>query len=124
MYETYLSILLNKPKPIVIGSIAFFLLTLFIYSRMGTVFLPKLMEGDLMLVIVREGNISIEESLKEQKEVEKILMQMPEIQSVFSRIGTSSVANDPMGTFNADTFIILKKESLEDLLKEKIGRIS
>lgn len=77
------------------------------------------MEGDLMLVIVREGNISIEESLKEQKEVEKILMQMPEIQSVFSRIGTSSVANDPMGTFNADTFIILKKESLEDLLKEK-----
>ncbi|MDL5244214.1 CusA/CzcA family heavy metal efflux RND transporter [Leptospira weilii] len=119
LYETYLSILLNKPKPIVIGSIAFFLLTLFIYSRMGTVFLPKLMEGDLMLVIVREGNISIEESLKEQKEVEKILMQMPEIQSVFSRIGTSSVANDPMGTFNADTFIILKKESLEDLLKEK-----
>lgn len=119
MYETLLSILLNKPKPIVIGSISFFLLTLFIYFRMGTVFLPKLMEGDLMLVIVREGNISIEESLKEQKEVEKILMQMPEIQSVFSRIGTSSVANDPMGTFNADTFIILKKESLEDLLKEK-----
>lgn len=119
LYETLLSILLNKPKPIVIGSISFFLLTLFIYFRMGTVFLPKLMEGDLMLVIVREGNISIEESLKEQKEVEKILMQMPEIQSVFSRIGTSSVANDPMGTFNADTFIILKKESLEDLLKEK-----
>ncbi|MDI7172627.1 efflux RND transporter permease subunit [Leptospira santarosai] len=119
LYETCLSILLNKPKPIVIGSIAFFLLTLFVYSRMGTVFLPKLMEGDLMLVIVREGNISVEESLKEQKEVEKILMQMSEVQSVFSRIGTSSVANDPMGTFNADTFIILKKESLEDLLKKK-----
>ncbi|MBE8415877.1 efflux RND transporter permease subunit, partial [Leptospira borgpetersenii] len=30
LYETLLSILLNKPKPIVIGSISFFLLTLFI----------------------------------------------------------------------------------------------
>lgn len=117
LYETYLPVLLDKPKPIVIGSIVFFLLTLFVYSRMGTVFLPKLMEGDLMLVVVREGDISIEESLKEQKEVETLLMQMPEVKSVFSRIGTSSVANDPMGTFNADTFIILKKESLNDLLK-------
>ncbi|MCG6166759.1 efflux RND transporter permease subunit [Leptospira sanjuanensis] len=119
LYETYLPILLNNPKPIVIGSVVFFLLTLLIYFRMGTVFLPKLMEGDLMLVVVREGDISIEESLKEQKEVEKLLMEMPEVQSVFSRIGTSSVANDPMGTFNADTFILLKKKSLDDLLQAK-----
>ncbi|MBM9501518.1 efflux RND transporter permease subunit [Leptospira sp. 201903071] len=119
LYSFYLPRLLDKPKPIVIGSIVFFLLTLFIYFRMGTVFLPKLMEGDLMLVVVREGDISIEESLREQKEVEKLLMTFPEVQSVFSRIGTSSVANDPMGTFNADTFIILKKENIADLLKEK-----
>ncbi|EMJ91707.1 efflux RND transporter permease subunit [Leptospira alstonii] len=119
LYETYLPVLLNNPKPIVIGSLAFFILTLFVYFRMGTVFLPKLMEGDLMLVIVRQGDISVEKSLEEQKEVEKLLMEMREVRSVFSRIGTSSVANDPMGTFNADTFIILKKESLDDLLKEK-----
>ncbi|AOP32920.1 cation transporter [Leptospira tipperaryensis] len=119
LYSFYLPRLLDKPKPIVIGSVVFFVLTLFIYFRMGTVFLPKLMEGDLMLVVVREGDISIEESLREQKEVEKLLMTFPEVQSVFSRIGTSSVANDPMGTFNADTFIILKKENIADLLKEK-----
>ncbi|XDD50723.1 efflux RND transporter permease subunit [Leptospira sp. WS92.C1] len=118
-YEKHLPDLLDKPKPIVIGSILFFTLTLLIYFRMGTVFLPKLMEGDLMLVIVREGDISIEQSLKEQKKVETLLMELPEVQSVFSRIGTSSVANDPMGTFNADTFIILKKENISDLLKEE-----
>ncbi|MGJ4754016.1 efflux RND transporter permease subunit [Leptospira kmetyi] len=117
LYETYLPTLLDKPKPIILGSLAFFILTLFVYLRMGTVFLPKLMEGDLMLVVVREGDISTEESLKEQKEVETLLMGMPEVKSVFSRIGTSSVANDPMGTFNADTFIVLKKESLNDLIK-------
>lgn len=118
-YEKHLPRLLDKPKPIVFGSLVFFTLTILVYSRMGTVFLPKLMEGDLMLVIVREGDVSVEESLREQKEVEKILMEFPEIKSVFSRIGTSSVANDPMGTFNADTFVILKKESLTSLLKEK-----
>ncbi|TGK36417.1 efflux RND transporter permease subunit [Leptospira gomenensis] len=118
-YGKHLPRLLDKPKPIIIGSLAFFALTVFVYSKMGTVFLPKLMEGDIMLVIVREGDISVEESLREQKEVEKVLMDFPEIKSVFSRIGTSSVANDPMGTFNADTFVILKKDSLNSLLGKK-----
>ncbi len=118
LYAKHLPALLEKPGKIVIASILFFAITILVYFRMGTVFLPKLIEGDLMLVIVREGNTGIEESLREQKEVEKLLMQLPEIQSVFSRIGTSSVANDPMGPFNADTFIILKKDSLSDILQK------
>lgn len=115
-YAKHLPTLLEKPGKIILFSLLFFAVTLVVYFRMGTVFLPKLVEGDLILVIVREGNTGIEESLKEQKEVEKLLLQMPEVQSVFSRIGTSSVANDPMGPFNADTFIILKKDSLSHLL--------
>ncbi|TGL50808.1 efflux RND transporter permease subunit, partial [Leptospira wolffii] len=115
-YREILPKMLEKPKLIVLSSVLFFLLSGLVYTRLGTVFLPKLTEGDLMLVIVREGNISLEESIKEQKEVERMLMEFPEIQSVFSRVGTSSVANDPMGPFNADTFIILRKESLNKLL--------
>ncbi|EIE01335.1 MULTISPECIES: efflux RND transporter permease subunit [Leptospira] len=115
-YRNFLPKMLERPKMIALSSLFFFLLSGFLYTRLGTVFLPKLTEGDLMLVIVREGNVSIEESIREQKEVEKLLLTLPEVQGVFSRVGTSSVANDPMGPFNADTFIILKKESLSDLL--------
>ncbi|TGK05067.1 efflux RND transporter permease subunit [Leptospira semungkisensis] len=118
-YSKHLPKLLEQPGKIVLYSLLFFAVTLLIYFRMGTVFLPKLMEGDLMLVVVREGNTGIEESLKEQKDLELLLRQMPEVDSVFSRIGTSSVANDPMGPFNADTFIILKKDILSDLMKNK-----
>ncbi|MGJ4747830.1 efflux RND transporter permease subunit [Leptospira sp. SA-E8] len=115
-YAEKLPKILDQPRKIIIYSLIFFAVTLLIYFRMGTVFLPKLTEGDLMLVIVRNGNTGLEESLKEQKELELFLGQMPEVESVFSRIGTSSVANDPMGPFNADTFIILKKDILPDLL--------
>ncbi|TGN16939.1 efflux RND transporter permease subunit [Leptospira idonii] len=116
-YAQKLPKLLEQPRKIIVFSFVFFIVTILIYFRMGTVFLPKLVEGDLMLIISREGNTSLEESLREQKEVEIFLKQMPEVESVFSRIGTSSVANDPMGAFNADTFIILKKDKLSDLLQ-------
>lgn len=117
LYRSFLPKILERPKTLIISSVVFFLLTGVVYFRLGTVFLPKLTEGDLMLVIVREGNIGLEESILEQRDVEKMLTELPEIESVFSRIGTSSVANDPMGPFNADTFIILKKDSLPELLK-------
>ncbi|PJZ70595.1 CusA/CzcA family heavy metal efflux RND transporter [Leptospira perolatii] len=118
-YASYLPTLLEKPKFVVTFSLSFFLITILIYLNMGTVFLPKLLEGDLMLVIVREGQVGLEESIREQKDVEKELLKLPEVQSVFSRIGTSSVANDPMGPFNADTFIILKKEAISELIQPK-----
>jgi len=117
LYRSFLPKILEKPKTLIIGSVVFFLLTGVVYFRLGTVFLPKLAEGDLMLVIVREGDVGLEESILEQRDVERLLVELPEIESVFSRIGTSSVANDPMGPFNADTFIILKKDSLPELLK-------
>lgn len=117
LYAGYLPRILERPKTLVFSSLLFFIVTVFVYLQMGNVFLPKLIEGDLMLVVVREGNIGLEESLREQKEVEKLLLSFPEVQSVFSRLGTSAVANDPMGPFNADTFIILRKDKLSELLK-------
>lgn len=36
-----------------------------------------------MLVIVREGDIGLEESIVEQRDVEKMLSKLPEIESVF-----------------------------------------
>lgn len=116
-YRSFLPKIIERPKTLIISSVVFFILTSIVYFRLGTVFLPKLTEGDLMLVIVREGDIGLEESIFEQKDVERLLGELPEIESVFSRIGTSSVANDPMGPFNADTFIILKKDILPELLK-------
>jgi cobalt-zinc-cadmium resistance protein CzcA len=43
-----------------------------------------------------------------QKKAESVLLGFPEVDHVFSRIGTSEVATDPMGVNVSDTYIILK----------------
>ncbi len=42
--------------------------------------------------------------------VEKKIAQIPEVEFIFSRLGTPESATDPMGVHLADTFIILKKD--------------
>jgi cobalt-zinc-cadmium resistance protein CzcA len=68
---------------------------------------------------VRESNISLDKSTEIQKKVELVLQRFPEVQYVFSRTGTTEVANDPMGIYMSDTFVILKKEKILDLVKSR-----
>jgi cobalt-zinc-cadmium resistance protein CzcA len=77
---------------------------------MGSDFVPKLNEGDLVLNLARNSKQGIDASVISQKKAEQIIMKHPEVERVFSRIGTAESATDPMGVYLADTFIILKKE--------------
>src|SRR5437773_6828072 len=53
--------------------------------------------------------MSMEESLRTDMEVEKVLLQeFPEIIRIFSRIGTSQVASDPMPPNESDFYIFYK----------------
>ncbi|MGZ3785738.1 MAG: efflux RND transporter permease subunit [Bdellovibrio sp.] len=83
---------------------------LIIFANMGGEFLPQLNEGSLVLQIVRPLNISLEKSQELQIQSEKIIKEFPEVDTVFSRLGTAEVATDPMGVNEADTFVSFKKD--------------
>lgn len=85
--------------------------SLFLFSRMGAVFLPQLGEGSYAFHMIRPVNISLDQSIAFQKTAERVLRDVPEVQHVFSRIGTSEVATDPMGVNVSDTYIMLKDQS-------------
>lgn len=89
-----------------------FLITVILFFRSGSEFVPQLNEHDLVIGVIRDAKISLTESIEQQKQVEKIIQQFPEVEHVFSRLGTPESATDPMGPNFADTFIILKKEGL------------
>ncbi len=91
-----------------------FALTVFLFIRSGSEFVPQLNEHDLVIGVIRDAKISLTESIEQQKEVETIIRQIPEVALVFSRLGTPESATDPMGPNFADTFIILKKENLSN----------
>lgn len=94
-------------------AVLFMSLSLVLFLRLGSDFVPQLDEGDLVIGLVRDTSIGIDESVRQQKESEKIIRQFKEVELVFSRLGTPESATDPMGVNFADTFVILKKDRSE-----------
>jgi cobalt-zinc-cadmium resistance protein CzcA len=85
--------------------------TIYLFSRMGSEFLPELDEGDLAMQMTIPAGSSLNESIKTSTQVEKILLEnFPEVKHVISKIGTAEVPTDPMNIEDADVMIILKND--------------
>jgi heavy metal efflux system protein len=77
-------------------------------SRMGSEFVPNLDEGDIAVQALRIPGTSLTQSLDMQFRLEKALMELPEVQTVFARVGTAEVATDPMPPNISDGYVMLK----------------
>jgi len=77
-------------------------------STMGSEFIPQLDEGDVTVQALRPPGTSLQQSIDMQDILERRLLEFPEVQDVFSRIGTPEIASDPMPPSISDTFVILK----------------
>ncbi|HYE07716.1 MAG TPA: CusA/CzcA family heavy metal efflux RND transporter [Planctomycetota bacterium] len=82
--------------------------TLWLATRLGQEFIPRLDEGDLAMQSVRITSTGIEQSTLMQREVERALLTVPEVAYVFSKTGTAEAAFDPMPPSVSDAFIMLK----------------
>jgi heavy metal efflux system protein len=85
-------------------------ITLLRAASLGTEFVPKLSEGDIVLGIIRAPGTSLEESCRMNMRIEKALLEeFPhEIAHVWSRTGTPEVATDAGAIEATDMFIALK----------------
>ncbi|MCF8058418.1 MAG: CusA/CzcA family heavy metal efflux RND transporter [Bacteriovoracaceae bacterium] len=99
--------------PVILFALTLSGIGLFLFLNLGSDFAPQLDERDLVIGLVRDSRQSIEVSTKRQVEAEKIIKKVPEVDLVFSRLGTPESATDPMGPNFADTFVILKKDQSE-----------
>lgn len=84
----------------------------FIALRLGHEFMPSLDEGDVAVQALRIPGTSLSQSLEMQFQVEKAVLQVPEVKTFFSRVGTAEVASDPMGPNIADGYVMLKDREL------------
>ncbi len=111
--EQAFSPVLNKAlafKKIVLGiGVASILGGVFLFSQMGSEFIPQLDEGDFALQFIRPANISTENSVKLQMLSEKVVSEFPQVKNVFARTGAAEVATDPMGVNISDSYVMLQK---------------
>ncbi|MDR0706089.1 MAG: CusA/CzcA family heavy metal efflux RND transporter [Planctomycetaceae bacterium] len=94
-----------------------------IAPHLGSEFIPRLSEGAIVVGVVRPAGTDIEESVRYNTEMEKVLLQNfpDEINNVWSRIGSAEISTDPMGTELTDMFISLNPRSQWTRAKTQAG---
>lgn len=108
------SILAQKSRVLIVGfSIFLFIISLFIFSKLGGEFIPELNEGDFAVETILHTNASLSQSIKINNEAQKIMLREypDEVLQVVSRIGASEIPTDPMGLNSCDLIIDLKNPS-------------
>jgi len=107
-YEPLLRSALRMPWAVVGGAAALVVICALLATRMGAEFMPSLDEGDVTLHALRIPGTGLEQAVGMQEQLERRLRQLPEVERVFSKLGTAEVANDPMPPSVTDTFVMLK----------------
>lgn len=107
--------------------------SVFVFTRLGGEFIPRLDEGDIAMHLIRLPSVSLSESQKMTTRVERELMNFPEVKTVVSHTGRAEISTDPMGFELADIFIMLKpkdqwgtgrnKEQLVEAMSERLERV-
>jgi cobalt-zinc-cadmium resistance protein CzcA len=130
VYSSILRASLKLRWLVVLGALAFFALALVIFSRLGANFIPKLDEGAFTMMVYRANSISLEATVAAQTRTDReIKARVPEVERVFSRIGSAEIATDPMPPSDADFYIYYKPQSQwrkidgKTISKEVLGKI-
>ncbi|MBA2130149.1 MULTISPECIES: CusA/CzcA family heavy metal efflux RND transporter [Stenotrophomonas] len=119
-YQPLLRNAIRQPMPYLAGGLGVLLAGAVAFSFVGREFMPTLDEQNLNLSSVRIPSTSIEQSVAIDLPLEKAVLTLPEVQTVYSKAGTASLAADPMPPNASDNYVILKpKDQWPDGVKTK-----
>ncbi|PYK61645.1 MAG: CusA/CzcA family heavy metal efflux RND transporter [Verrucomicrobia bacterium] len=108
-YEPSLDIALRRRWLVTGCALALFAVTVWVSLYRGWEFVPKLDEGSITSMLYKPVGMSLQEALRTDMEIEKrLLAEFPEVTRVFTRIGTSDIATDPMPPNESDVYIFYK----------------
>jgi Cu(I)/Ag(I) efflux system membrane protein CusA/SilA len=111
IYEPVARLALRFKWLVVFAAVAVIAVTLPIYYRLGSEFMPPLNEGAILYMPTALPGLSITEGSRLLAVQDRILRSFPEVQSVFGTIGRANSATDnsPMGMVN--TTVVLKPQA-------------
>lgn len=103
-----------------------------LFPFLGSEFLPVLDEGTMVVQTEKTPTITLEKSLEQDVEIQKAILEIPEVIGVVARTGADELRLDPMGFYQSDLYLVTHPREkwrnpdpqwLQDRLREKIERI-
>lgn len=123
-YMPLLKTVLRFPKITLAMAIVIFLVGIWPVNKIGSEFIPDLDEGDLMYMPTTYPGISIGKARELLQQTDKLIATVPEVKTVFGKIGRAETATDPAPLTMIETFIQLKpkEEWREGMTTEKLKK--
>jgi Cu(I)/Ag(I) efflux system membrane protein CusA/SilA len=109
-YDPVVNLVLRFKKTTVFIALIILVVTIPIFFKLGSEFMPPLYEGVLMDMPVTPPGISITEAGKFLQVRDKIIKSFPEVRTVFGKVGRSETSTDPAPLSMVETNIVLNPE--------------
>ena len=110
-YMPLLTKVLKFPKATILIAIVVTVVGFYPVNKIGSEFIPPLDEGDLMYMPTTYPGISIGKARELLQQTDKLISTVPEVKSVFGKVGRAETATDPAPLTMIETFIQLKPQS-------------
>jgi Cu(I)/Ag(I) efflux system membrane protein CusA/SilA len=107
-YMPLLKGVLRFPKITLAMAGVVFLVGIWPLNKIGSEFIPDLDEGDLMYMPTTYPGLSIGKAREILQQTDKLIATVPEVETVFGKIGRAETATDPAPLTMIETFIQLK----------------
>jgi Cu(I)/Ag(I) efflux system membrane protein CusA/SilA len=111
VYEPACRFVLRQPKAVILGALALVAVSLPVYFRLGSEFMPPLNEGTILYMPTTLPGISVMQAAELLQRQDRILKSFPEVERVFGKAGRADTSTDPAPFSMAETTVVLKPES-------------
>ena len=111
VYMPVLKAVLNFPKSTLVAAVLVTIVGFWPVDKIGSEFIPPLDEGDLMYMPTTYPGISIGKARELLQQTDKLIKTVPEVETVFGKVGRAETATDPAPLTMIETFIQLKPRS-------------
>jgi copper/silver efflux system protein len=110
-YDPVVRWTLRYKTQVIVGAVALVVLTIPLFWKIGSEFMPPLEEGSLLYMPTTMPGISIAEAQRLLQVTDNIIKSFPEVDHVLGKTGRADTATDPAPLSMLETMIVLKPHS-------------
>ena len=111
IYKPLINQVTRHPWRVIFAALLLVVIGFWPANKLGSEFMPDLNEGDLMYMPTTFPGISIGKAQELLQQTDKLIRSVPEVKTVFGKIGRADTATDPAPLTMIETIIQLKPES-------------
>ena len=111
LYEPVCEFVLKYRKSTIAAAFVLMAVTVPVYFKLGSEFMPPLNEGTILYMPTTLPGISVTETQNLLQTMDKVLKDTPEVDRVFGKAGRAETSTDPAPFSMMETTVVLKPES-------------